>query len=244
MPYTKDGVIPDLIVNPHAIPSRMTIGQFMECLGAKAAAVGLSNRVDGTPFEPLDTVALKKALAEAGFDASCNEVMYNSEGKQLEADVFIGPTYYQRLKQMVEDKINYRGRTGARDNVTNQPVGGRARGGGLRMGEMENSCVLAHGMMGMVTESTTARSDGRSYSWQDGDGAPAVFNESENYFRPGAATDEDKRFRRRAIPRAFSAFGHELSVLGVDMKLLDEPREAPMSEFVQSSCGRPDPFAR
>jgi len=244
MPYTADGVVPDIIVNPHAIPSRMTIGQFMECLGAKAAAAGMSRRVDGTPFEPVDVAALEAALLGAGFHGSCNEVMYSFDGRQLDADVFIGPTYYQRLKQMVEDKINYRGRTGARDNVTNQPVKGRARGGGLRMGEMENSCVLAHGLMGMAAESTTERSDGRAYSWQDGEGTPAVFNESQDFFRPGAAHDEDKRFRRRAIPRAFVALEHELAAMGVGVKLLDEAREAPMSDFVPPSCGRPDPFVK
>ena len=239
MPYTRDGIIPDLLVNPHAIPSRMTIGQFMECLGAKAAAVGMSDRVDGTPLEPLDAGALRKALEKAGFEGNCNEVMYSARGNQLAADVFIGPTYYQRLKQMVDDKVNYRGRTGARDNVTTQPVGGRARGGGLRMGEMENNCTLAHGVMGMLAEATAGRSDGRAFSWQDWSGRPAVFNEAEGLLEAAGGGGEDKRFARRAIPRAFAAFHHEMAAMGVDMRLLAEDVDVPpASDTVDRSCGR------
>lgn len=189
MPFTEDGIVPDLVINPDAIPSRMTLGQLMECLCAKSATAASCERVDGTAFVAPDLARMKKDLLRAGFDATCNEVMYNMNGAQLTADVFVGPTYYQRLKQMVEDKINYRGGKGARDNVTNQPVGGRARGGGLRMGEMEYNGVLAHGVMGMAAENTTGRSDGTSFSWSDGHGAPAIFNESIDYFRPTSAPD-------------------------------------------------------
>ena len=243
MPFTEDGVIPDLIINPHAIPSRMTLGQFMECLCSKSAAVASGERVDGTPFVPPDFDAMKKDLLDSGFDASCNEVMYNSNGQQLRADVFIGPTYYQRLKQMVEDKVNYRGGRGARDNVTNQPVGGRARGGGLRMGEMEYNGVLAHGVMGMAAENTSGRSDGTAFSWSDGNGAPAVFNEADDYFRPTSAPDCDKRFYRRPLPRAFVALQHELACLGVDARLLPRDADRELSESLPKSCGKDDAFA-
>eukprot|EP00873_Tetraselmis_striata_P043828 jgi/Tetstr1/464092/TSEL_008897.t1 len=242
MPFTEDGVIPDLIINPHAIPSRMTLGQFMECLCSKSATVASGERVDGTPFVPPDFEAMKRGLLDAGFDASCNEVMYNSCGQQLQADVFIGPTYYQRLKQMVEDKINYRGGRGARDNVTNQPVGGRARGGGLRMGEMEYNGVLAHGIMGMASENTSGRSDGTAFSWSDGHGAPAVFNEREDYFRPTSAPDCDKRFYRRGLPRAFVALQHELAGLAVDARLLPHDTDKELSEHLPKSCGKDDAF--
>eukprot|EP00873_Tetraselmis_striata_P033707 jgi/Tetstr1/453971/TSEL_040890.t1 len=243
MPFTEDGIIPDLIINPHAIPSRMTLGQLMECLCAKAAAAATAERVDGTPFVPVDFDGVRAALAGAGFDGNCNEVMYNSAGEQLRADVFIGPTYYQRLKQMVEDKINYRGGRGARDSVTNQPVGGRARGGGLRMGEMEYNAVLAHGLMGTATENTTRRSDGSAHSWSDGHGAPAVYNEAEDVFRPTSAPDCDKRFHRRALPRAFVAMQHEMAGMALDVRLL--PHETPkrLSRYIPKSCGKEDPFA-
>lgn len=242
MPFTEDGIIPDLIINPHAIPSRMTLGQFMECLCCKASAAATGERVEGTPFVPPDLEGLKQELLKAGFDSDCNEVMYNANGQQLKADIFIGPTYYQRLKQMVEDKVNHRGGKGARDNVTKQPVGGRARGGGLRMGEMEYNSVLAHGIMGMTSEITTGRSDGTSYSWTDGSGAPAIFNEDEDYFRPSGAPDCDKRFYRRSLPRAFIALQHELSGLAVDMKLMPFENEQPLSEHVGKSCGKENPF--
>lgn len=243
MPFTEDGIVPDLIINPHAIPSRMTLGQFVECMCSKSAAVASGERVDGTPFVPPDLEALKKDLLDAGFDSSCNEVMYNHNGQQLKADVFIGPTYYQRLKQMVEDKVNYRGGRGARDNVTNQPVGGRARGGGLRMGEMEYNGVLAHGLMGMAAENTSGRSDGTAFSWSDGNGAPAVFNENEDYFRSSSAPDCDKRFYRRGLPRAFVALQHELAGLAVDARLLPHDTDKELSENLPKSCGKDDAFA-
>ena len=246
MPFTADGVVPDLIINPHAIPSRMTLGQFMECLCAKASCV-TGDRVDGTAFEPPDYPALRKALEKSGFHAGCDEVMFAPDGQMLQGDIFVGPTYYQRLKQMVEDKVNYRGGRGARDNVTNQPVGGRARGGGLRMGEMEYNAVLAHGVMGMAAENTTQRSDGTSHSWADGHGAPAVYNEDYDYFRPGSAPACDKRFSRRSLPRAFVALQHELSGMCIDARLMPDAHEdelqSRISEHMQKSCGKDDPFA-
>jgi DNA-directed RNA polymerase beta subunit len=243
MPFTEDGIVPDIVINPHAIPSRMTIGQLMECLCAKSVAVASCERVDGTAFVAPDFERMKKDLLRSGLDGNCNEVMYNMNGRQLQADVFVGPTYYQRLKQMVEDKINYRGGKGARDNVTNQPVGGRARGGGLRMGEMEYNGVLAHGVMGMAAENTSGRSDGTSFSWSDGHGAPAIYNESVDYFRSTSAPECDKRFYRRGVPRAFLALQHELAAMGVDVRLSGTEAEQDLSEDLPRSCGKDDPFS-
>lgn len=237
MPFTEEGIIPDLIVNPHAIPSRMTLGQFLDCLGSKAACVN-GERVDGTAFTEFDTDALRKVLRDSGYEENCNEVMYaGSSGNSLNTDIFIGPTYYQRLKQMVEDKINYRGNKGARDAVTMQPVGGRARGGGLRIGEMENNGIMAHGIMGFATESVGTRSD-RATQWYDGEGVPAVFNEEEDMFEQAISTSTDKRFVKHMMPRALIAMQHELAGMGIGMRMLPtEGDEQVYSEHISKTCG-------
>jgi DNA-directed RNA polymerase II subunit RPB2 len=139
MPFTKNGVRPDIIINPHAIPSRMTIGQLKEMLlGRVLVELGLFG--DGTSFGDLDVETISKKLSELGFESNCNEVMYNGlTGEQLEADIFIGPVFYQRLKHMVSDKQHSRS-IGPMVNLTRQPAEGRSRDGGLRFGEMERDC--------------------------------------------------------------------------------------------------------
>lgn len=136
MPTTEDGTIPDIIVNPHAIPSRMTIGQLMECLlGKLCTAQG--EQGDATPFRGASIQQISDELERYGFDRLGNETMYNGmTGTKMKAKVFIGPTYYQRLKHMVHDKQHSRSR-GPVQILTRQPVEGRAREGGLRFGEME-----------------------------------------------------------------------------------------------------------
>jgi DNA-directed RNA polymerase beta subunit len=236
MPFTKDGIVPDVIVNPHAFPSRMTLGQLFECLGAKAASV-TGEPLDATVFAPVDARALGDSLEAAGFAANCEEVMYaGTTGEQIAGNVFVGPTYYQRLKQMTEDKINYRGGRGAKDVVTGQPIGGRARGGGLRIGEMENNSILGHGVMGFAAESMGERSD-RMGVWSDGAGVPAVHNEALDSFRQSSAGDEDRRFVKHVIPRGFVAFRHELNAMGIDTRLLVERQEQEVADDLRRTCG-------
>jgi DNA-directed RNA polymerase II subunit RPB2 len=139
MPFTQEGITPDIIVNPHAIPSRMTIGQLIECLLGKVSAVS-GHEGDATPFTDAHVKNFSDNLHNCGYQKVGNEVMYNGHtGTMLEAQIFIGPTYYQRLKHMVDDKIHARSR-GPVQILTRQPVEGRARGGGLRFGEMERDC--------------------------------------------------------------------------------------------------------
>ena len=141
MPFTKDGVVPDLIVNPHAIPSRMTIGQLIECALSKIGALqGIE--FDATSFRNVDIDAIGELMEKHGFKKSGKEVMYNGKtGEQIEADIFIGPTFYYRLKHLVKDKIHSR-LSGPLQLLTRQPAEGRARDGGLRFGEMERDCSL------------------------------------------------------------------------------------------------------
>jgi DNA-directed RNA polymerase II subunit RPB2 len=159
MPFTAIGVKPDLIFNPHGIPTRMTVGQFLEAASNKLG-VKLGSFVDATPFTQTNRIGvLRKALLEHGFEPYSSEVLYNGyTGEMMEADVFMGPIYYQRLKHMVEDKINYRD-TGPKTMLTHQPTHGRADEGGLRIGEMERDALLSHGMSKFLTESMMERSD-------------------------------------------------------------------------------------
>ncbi len=141
MPFTCEGISPDIVVNPHAIPSRMTIGHLVECLLGKVSSLH-GDEGDATPF--MDDVTVEKisnALTELGYQKHGNECLYNGHtGRPLESLIFIGPTFYQRLKHLVDDKIHARAR-GQVTMLTRQPMEGRARGGGLRMGEMERDCL-------------------------------------------------------------------------------------------------------
>ena len=140
MPFTRNGVRPDIIINPHAIPSRMTIGQLKETLlGKVLVELGLFG--DGTSFGELDVATISNKLLELGYEAHGNELMYNGlTGQQIECSVFIGPVFYQRLKHMVNDKQHSRS-IGPMVNLTRQPAEGRSRDGGLRFGEMERDCT-------------------------------------------------------------------------------------------------------
>ena len=144
MPFTRSGIKPDIIINPHAIPSRMTIGQLKETLlGKTLLELGLFG--DGTSFGDLDIQTICKELQNVGYESNGNEIMYNAmTGEQIETSVFTGPAFYQRLKHMVTDKQHSRS-IGPMVNLTRQPAEGRSRDGGLRFGEMERDCMCSHG---------------------------------------------------------------------------------------------------
>jgi len=144
MPFTRDGVRPDIIINPHAIPSRMTIGQLKETLlGKVLVELGLFG--DGTSFGDLDVNTISAKLLELGYEAYGNELLHNGlTGEQLECSIFMGPVFYQRLKHMVNDKQHSRA-IGPMVNLTRQPAEGRSRDGGLRFGEMERDAMVSHG---------------------------------------------------------------------------------------------------
>ena len=144
MPFTSSGVKPDLIINPHAIPSRMTIGQLKETvLGKVLLELGLFG--DGTSFGNFEVKDICDELIQCGYEAHGNELMYNGlTGEQVECSVFMGPAFYQRLKHMVNDKAHSRS-IGPMVNLTRQPAEGRSRDGGLRFGEMERDCMASHG---------------------------------------------------------------------------------------------------
>ena len=158
MPYTEQGIVPDMIINPNCFPGRMTIGQLLETVLAKSGAVKGEFK-DGTPFEERDIDSICKELEDLGFNKHGYETMYSGvTGQKLKAQIFIGPTYYQRLKHMVADKIHARA-TGPTVMLTRQPPEGRTKNGGLRFGEMERDVAISHGMSVFMKERMMECSD-------------------------------------------------------------------------------------
>jgi len=177
MPRTKNGLVPDMIMNPHAIPSRMTIAQNLEQLLGKTAALsggigdGTSFMNDGSPEE-----AIGSLLDKHGYERYGNEVLYNgATGEQIQAAIFIGPVYGMRLKHMVEDKWQARGK-GRKEQRTHQPTGGRGNQGGLKIGEMDRDAILGHGISGFFKESFMERSDGAKFPICTSCGTIPIYN--------------------------------------------------------------------
>ena len=242
MPFTQDGVRPDLIVNPHAFPSRMTIGQLVEVLTGKAC-VTYGAYGDCTAFiseGPKDEV-FGKLLTEVGYNKTGTQILYNGEtGEQLGAEIYIGPTYYMRLKHMVKDKINYRA-LGPRTQLTRQTVQGRANDGGLRVGEMERDCIIAHGASRFLQESMLTRGDEYFMAVCNMTGTIAIFNESKNLFLSPLAdgpikfsgTIDDnlnivniskygRQFSVIRVPYTFKLLMQELLTMNVQMRVITE----------------------
>lgn len=160
MPVTACGLVPDIVINPHALPSRMTVGQLLEgVLGKACCFAGVLG--DATPFDnDFCCEGVFDALSRCGCERHGEEVVYDPRtGRQCYATMFITPTYYQRLKHMVTDKVHGRGGSGPMVMLTRQPAEGRARDGGLRLGEMEIECLLAHGQMKFLKERFMTCSD-------------------------------------------------------------------------------------
>ncbi|XP_027355281.1 DNA-directed RNA polymerases IV and V subunit 2 [Abrus precatorius] len=157
-PFTRQGIVPDIVINPHAFPSRQTPGQLLEAALGKGIACGGSLR-HATPFSTPSIDAITDQLHRAGFSRWGNERVYNGRtGEMVRSLIFMGPTFYQRLHHMSEDKVKFRN-TGPVHPLTRQPVADRKRFGGIKFGEMERDCLIAHGASANLYERLFTLSD-------------------------------------------------------------------------------------
>jgi len=226
MPFTKDGIRPDLIVNPHAIPSRMTIGHLVECVYAKLCCME-GYLGDGTTYINLDYDGIYDNLEKHNFNKHGNEILYNGQtGRQMNTEIFIGPTYYFRLKHMVAEKINARG-YGPKVQLTRQPTGGRRKSGGLRIGEMERDSLISHGISKFIKESMMERSD--KYRWcvcKNCGTIPVYGNKIKNSFCNLCGNTETNIIE---TPYSMKLLTQEFEAMGIQMRLntdyVDMPSE-------------------
>lgn len=232
MPFTKNGERPDIIINPHAIPSRMTIGQLKETLlGKVLLELGLFG--DGTSFGNLDINTIAEQLQKLGIESYGNEIMYNGlNGEQMETEIFMGPVFYQRLKHMVDDKVHSRA-TGPMVNLTHQPAEGRARSGGLRIGEMERDVLISHGIGRFCHDRMFDASDKYSVNVCKKCGMIAAFNDGNNNsnkfytnndFKIHVCNTCDNRtdFARVDMPYANKLLFQELQTINVIPRIIVE----------------------
>jgi DNA-directed RNA polymerase II subunit RPB2 len=223
MPFTADGLRPDLIINPHALPSRMTIGQLVECLFGKACAIyGAYGDCTAYAQKGANYKTYGEMLTKMDFHSSGNQLLYNGyTGEQIYSEIFIGPTYYMRLKHMVKDKINYRA-TGRRSALTRQTNQGRANDGGLRIGEMERDGIMGHGLSYFLNESYMVRGDQYYMAVCNKTGMIAIYNPNKNLFL-SPMSDGPLKFNRtpegEPILDVFSRFGRSFSLLRVPYAL-------------------------
>ena len=244
MPFSSSGIKPDIIINPHAIPSRMTIGQLIETLLGKlcleqgqfgdcTAFVNKGSKVD----------IISELLNKYNYHSEGLDILYNGNtGEQIESNIFIGPTYYMRLKHMVKDKINYRAK-GPREALTRQTLGGRANDGGLRIGEMERDCIISHGATSFLQDSMLKRGDNYYMAVCNNSGMLAIYNKSNNIFLSpdvdgpikftGSLNDDTKlniknvsRFGRSfsivQVPYCFKLLIQELQIMNVQIRIITE----------------------
>ncbi|KAJ2720946.1 DNA-dependent RNA polymerase II [Coemansia sp. Benny D115] len=218
MPFSAEGIVPDIIINPHAIPSRMTIGHLVECLLSKLSTL-MGSEGDATPFTDVTVEAISDELLNRGYQPRGFEVMYNGHtGKKLAAQVFLGPTYYQRLKHMVDDKIHSRAR-GPLQILTRQPVEGRARDGGLRFGEMERDVMIAHGVAQFLKERLFDVSDAYRVHVCDVCGMMVVASLKKNHFECRACKNKT-RISQVHIPYACKLLFQELMSMNIAPRLM------------------------
>ena len=218
MPHTADGLVPDIIINPHAIPSRMTIGQLKETLlGKLLLQLGLFG--DGTAFGGHDIKDISKELLKVGFEQSGNELLYNGlTGEQLETSIFMGPAFYQRLKHMVSDKTHSRS-TGPMVNLTRQPAEGRARDGGLRFGEMERDCMISHGASRFTKDRIYDCSDKFEVYVCKSCGMIAAFND-QHHIHLCRTCGNRCDFSRVQLPYAAKLLFQELGTMNIAPRIL------------------------
>jgi len=222
LPYTADGISPDVLINPHAFPSRMTVGMMMESITGKAAAIR-GRKVDASAFVGEKVDEVKSVMKDAGFKYSGKEIMYDGRtGKQFPVEVFIGVVYYQKLHHMVADKIHARAR-GQVQMLTKQPTEGRARGGGLRFGEMERDCIIAYGASMILKDRLLDESDKADIFVCERCGLVAYHDVKQRRFYCRVCVDKGK-VSSVSVAYAFKLLLQEMSSLAIAPRLLIKER--------------------
>ena len=213
MPYTKDGITPDIIMNPNAIPKRMTIAQLIECVFGKVGTIA-GCEMDATPFRKVTVENITDVMEKMGYQGAGTEILYNGKtGEQITAAIFMGPTFYYRLKHLVEDKQHSRA-TGPYQLLTYQPAEGRSRDGGFRFGEMERDCMLSHGSVQFLKERTFDCSD-KYYVWVDKTtGLISPVNTDKNIYK-SLYSDNTTQFAKVQIPYSSKLLIQELSSMNI-----------------------------
>jgi len=222
LPYTADGISPDVLINPHAFPSRMTVGMMMESITGKAAAIR-GRKVDASAFVGEKMEDVKDVMKDAGFQYSGKEIMYDGKtGKQFAVEVFIGVVYYQKLHHMVADKIHARAR-GQVQMLTKQPTEGRARGGGLRFGEMERDCIIAYGASMILKDRLLDESDKSDIFVCERCGLVAYHDIKQRRFYCRVC-DKKGKVSSVSVAYAFKLLLQEMSCLNIAPRLLIKER--------------------
>ena len=222
LPYTADGISPDVLINPHAFPSRMTVGMMMESITGKAAAIR-GKKVDASAFVGEKMEDVKGVMKDAGFEYSGKEIMYDGKtGKKFPVEVFIGVVYYQKLHHMVADKIHARAR-GQVQMLTKQPTEGRARGGGLRFGEMERDCIIAYGASMILKDRLLDESDKADIFVCERCGLVAYHDVKQRRFYCRVCVDKGK-VSSVSVAYAFKLLLQEMSSLAIAPRLLIKER--------------------
>jgi len=222
LPYTADGISPDVLINPHAFPSRMTVGMMMESITGKAAALR-GSKFDGSAFvgEKIDQV--RDVMKDAGFKYSGKEIMYDGRtGKRFPVEEFLGVVYYQKLHHMVADKIHARAR-GQVQMLTKQPTEGRARGGGLRFGEMERDCIIAYGASMILKDRLLDESDKSDIFVCERCGLVAYHDIKQRRFYCRVCVDKGK-VSSVSVAYAFKLLLQDMSSLAIAPRLLIKER--------------------
>jgi DNA-directed RNA polymerase II subunit RPB2 len=221
MPFSKDGIVPDIIINPHGLPSRMSTGHLIEAITGKMCSLNGSH-FDASPFEnERELENITQMMEYFDYEKYGNEILTNGfTGEQMMSSIYMGVQYYQRMKHMVHDKFQSRD-VGPKTILERQPVKGRSRQGGLRIGEMERDSLISHGLAGFMKESYTVRSDNYKFYVCKMCGRIAIVNPEKNIYKCNFCKN-NYSFDEVRVPYCTKLFIQECEAQSITLRLLTE----------------------